>query len=149
MDPMIRPVRMLMVLVVALSLPSGVGVAAPAAPAPEAGTLVTFVRSGGFAGFEDHLQIRRDGAARAERGGREPRDFRVPADEVTRLEAELEAADFPHLQSSYRNDPPIADGYTYEVTYENRTVRCEQDAGPPALERVIDHLEQILADAPA
>ncbi len=106
-------------------------------------------RSGGLAGVEDHLEIGRDGAARAQRGGREPRDFQVPADVVTRLEAESEAADFPHLRPSCRNDPPTADGYRYEVTYESRTVRCEQDAGPPALQQVIDRLERILAGAPA
>jgi hypothetical protein len=146
---MIRAARMLTVVVLALSVPAGSASAVHAAPDPDAEILVTFVRSGGFAGFEDHLQIRRDGAARLERGGGEARDFQVPADEVTQLEAELEAADFSHLRSSHRNDPTIADGFVYQVTYEDRTVRCEQDAGPPALERVIDHSEQILGDASA
>jgi hypothetical protein len=145
----IRAVRALVVMVVALSVPLAARPTAHAAPDPDAGILVTFMRSGGFAGVEDRLRIQRDGAARVQREGGEARDFQVPEAEVAQLEAELDAADFPHLRSSYRNDPAIADGFVYQVTYEGRTVRCEQDAGPPALERVIDHLERVLSDAPA
>lgn len=143
-----RAVRMLAVTMLAVGvLAPGAGRAQEAGSGDPADVLVTFVRSGGFAGMEDRLEIRRDGGARVEGRGQEPRDFQVPADELATLEAELEAADFPHLEPSYRNDPPIADGYVYEVTYDGWTVRCEQDAGPPALEQVIDHLEEILRDA--
>lgn len=124
-------------LAAALLLPLGGAVRAQVPPKP----LVTYVRSGGFIGRQDSLRVLASGAAVSTRGA-----FRLSATRLSTLRSTLRAARFATLLPRYDADAPVADGYTYRVTYAGRTVVVEQEAEIPArLARLLDLLADLLA----
>ena len=119
---------------------------APQATNPN-GQLVDYRRSGGIAGFEDRLTVSRSGVGvHTPRSGL-PRVFRVSPDALADLQRALEAADFPSLDRSYLPTTPIADAFTYTITYLGGTVVASDGAVPTALEPVVAALNRLLMAA--
>jgi hypothetical protein len=111
--------------------------------------LVTYHRTGGFLGLDDQLSVARNGLAI--RTGRDgvPEEFFLSAADLTELERVLEAADFPSLKPLYRPPFPLSDGFTYTLTYRNKTVVALEGGVPAALERPISVLDRLLDGASA
>jgi hypothetical protein len=111
--------------------------------------LVAYHRTGGFLGVDDRLSIARNGRAiRTARDG-VPQEFLVPAADLAKLEAVLEAADFPSLKPLYKPPFPVSDGFTFTITFRNKTVVALEGAIPPALEAPIAVLERLFDAPPA
>jgi hypothetical protein len=115
-------------------------------PEPAA-VLVHYVRSGGIAGLEDHLSVTRRGVATVTRRGSPSRTVVVAPERRAALESALERANFPRLRPEYLPRHPIADAFSYAVTYEGKTVRATDTAVPRALEPVLEALDGIWASA--
>ena len=128
--------RIAVVLLVAVfALP-----AAAAAAGVRSRTLVTYERTGGFAGIEESLTVLRSGAATSSKGA-----FRLTPSRRIRLENALRNARFATLRSDYLPPEPVADGYTYTIRYGGKRVSVREGAQPPArLQRVLLLLSDIL-----
>lgn len=117
-------------------------------PAPD--ILVEYQRTGGIAGFEDHLVVFENGQAiytRREIPGSTPAGiFYLSEKEMAELQRLLEEADFPNLASRYPAPVPGADYFTYSITYKGKTVTTETTGVPPALAPVIGQLDYLLAE---
>jgi hypothetical protein len=112
-------------------------------PAPD--MLVEYRRTGGIAGFDDHLVIFSNGQAiYARRDG--SGIFNLTRDELSALTNLLEAADFPALAPNYPAPSPGADYFSYAITYQGKTVTTETGGVPPALAPVIGQLDYLLAE---
>jgi hypothetical protein len=111
--------------------------------------LVSYHRTGGFLGLDDRLSVARNGLAI--RTGRDgvPQEFFLSAADLTELESVLEAADFPSLKDLYRPPFTISDGFTYTLTYRNKTVVALEGGVPTALQAPIAVLDRLLDGAPA
>ncbi len=112
-------------------------------PAPD--MLVEYRRTGGIAGFDDHLVIFSNGQAiYARRDG--SGIFTLSRDELSELTDLLAAADFPALAPDYPAPSPGADYFSYAITYQGKTVTTETGGVPPALAPVIGKLDYLLAE---
>jgi hypothetical protein len=112
-------------------------------PAPD--MLVEYRRTGGIAGFDDHLVIFSNGQAiyaRREGSG----IFNLSRDELSELISLLNAADFPALAPEYPAPSPGADYFLYAITYQGKTITTETGGVPPALAPVIGQLDYLLAE---
>ncbi|MBI1390672.1 MAG: hypothetical protein GC154_19755 [bacterium] len=117
-------------------------------PDPETYRTITFIRSGGFAGWTRQLTLNDDGSARITGNGAIDSDESgiVPKETLIQVLDLLNEINFDELEPSYKSDPPIADGYTYTISLSrSETVMAEQGAEvPKALGGLIDLLEQIV-----
>lgn len=109
---------------------------------PGTGTLVVFRKSGGIAGVDERLTVKRSGSATTTIRGGSRRTFTVSEETLRGLEDALEQADFASLRRSYP-DPGVADAFEYRITYEGRTVRAVETVVPAALEAAVDILTRI------
>jgi hypothetical protein len=112
-------------------------------PAPD--ILVEYRRTGGIAGFYDHLVIFTNGQAiyaRKEGSG----IFNLSGEEMGELKSLLDAADFPDLGLEYPAPAPGADYFGYTIIYKGKTVTTETGGVPPALAPVIGQLDYLLAE---
>jgi hypothetical protein len=107
-------------------------------------TLVTYARTGGFAGFDDHLVVRGDGRANVRRRGGEG-EVKLDAKHLDRLKAALDGAGLASLRDEYRSDG--ADLFTYTFIARGRTIVCTDGAVPPALTRLLSALNEIVDNA--
>ncbi|MDD1715758.1 MAG: META domain-containing protein [Methanolinea sp.] len=101
--------------------------------------LVEFRRTGGFAGFSDHLVVYTDGSASLTRKEYST-GFSLTSENLVELEDLLTNSGFSSLDPEYRAAPGSADLFTYEITYEGRTVLAEETAVPESLIPVIEAL---------
>lgn len=108
-------------------------------------TLVEYSRSGGIAGFDDHLVIRADGQATLTRRGQSS-EFALDRDTLVRLQALLDDAQFTRLDGEYLPSSSGADLFTYVIAYRDHTVRTMDTAVPEALQPALELLNQIVAD---
>jgi hypothetical protein len=117
-------------------------------PAPD--ILVDYQRTGGIAGFDDHLVVFENGQAiytRRNTPGSPPSGiFYLSDKELAELQRLLEEADFPGLAPHYPAQDPGADYFTYSITYKGKTVTTETTGVPPALAPVIGQLDYLLAE---
>lgn len=112
-------------------------------PAP--GLLVEYTRTGGIAGFNDHLVIFSNGQAAYER--KEGAGvFSLTKEDLARLKASLDAAEFSNLSPDYPAPSPGADYFSYTITYQGKTVRTETGGVPPELSPVIGQLDYLLSE---
>ncbi len=105
--------------------------------------LVEYSRTGGIAGFDDHLIVYENGTAVLTRRTVEG-TFVLDSVILDILRDDLEAADFPTLDKQYPAPSPGADYITYRITYRNRTVTAETTAVPEQLEPAIRTLDNII-----
>ncbi len=131
--------KILTVLIATLVMGVMAGCGVGSAPA----VLIEYRRSGGFAGFNDHLVIDTSGHARLTRQTEET-EFTLDIDQLNLLESLFDAADFASLDGEYLPDNPGADLFEYEVGYRGQVVRTADGAVPPALEPVIEALNNIV-----
>lgn len=125
----------LVAVVAFLAACEGVGGSAP---------LIDYQRTGGIAGFDDHLTVQRDGVATLSRRAVETQ-FALGSDELGRLETLFAQAGFQKMRREYLPDQPGADRFEYRVTYKGHTVRTFDGAVPQALEDILDELNRIVA----
>ena len=111
--------------------------------------LVEYRRTGGIAGFDDHLIVRATGEATLEKKSGVREVFAVDESMVARLQQAVEDAGFFDLNSEYRPAQIIPDALTYRITAQaggrRHTVETTDGAIPDTLAPVIDELNQIIA----
>lgn len=111
--------------------------------ASSTGTLTEYRRSGGFAGLDDHLVIKKDGEAILTRRS-ERYEFSLDRDTVAGLQGLFREAEFSLLGREYLPSRQGSDLFEYVVTYENHTVRTLDGAVPPSLQPILEALNQIV-----
>jgi hypothetical protein len=73
-----------------------------------------------------------------------PRVFRILPGDLAELKDALDAADFPSLDPEILPQFPVADGFTYTLTYRGKTVVTADGAVPEALDGAIAALNRLL-----
>ncbi len=112
---------------VALALVLTLGVAACDDTTPTRGepeiprTLLTYQRSGGFAGLNQRLEVLADGTATLEGTGGKSSEFEVSDEHVRRLTDTLEDIDWARAADEPENTV-CADCFIYDIAYEGRRV---------------------------
>ncbi|WP_405806142.1 hypothetical protein OG729_13040 [Streptomyces sp. NBC_00210] len=117
--------------------PSTSGAPSPTAstsPVP-ARTLVEMTVTGGFAGVNDRLVVQDDGTYKTYKKTGPGRSGRMTPAGLAALRRALEKADFAHLPREATKSP-VADGFTYRITYEGHTVTTDDTARLAALREV-------------
>lgn len=136
----------------ALVLAAGVAAVLACAPMPggrmdspsSAAKLVEYSRTGGFAGFDDHLLVREDGRASVRRRGGEA-DVALDAKRLERLKVALSGAGLDELRDEYRAEG--ADLFSYRIVAQGRTVTFMDSAVPPSLMNLLRLLNEIVDNA--
>lgn len=102
--------------------------------------LVTFEQTGGFAGIERGMTVRRSGAIVSD--GLPVTVSRLSPARLATLRQRLVAARWASLKATY--DSPVSDGFVCRLTYAGRTIRVEEGAALPLrLARLKAMLERI------
>ncbi|MFB7513991.1 hypothetical protein [Streptomyces sp. NPDC056144] len=118
--------------------------ATPATPSTEpqpSAVLVDVAVTGGFAGVRNRLVVHEDGAWTSHSAAKPPRTGRQTPTEAAALRAALEdpaLAEVPERPAG----TPVADGFTYTLTYRDRVLVTDDRERPPALQRVFDALPE-------
>ncbi|MEU5218911.1 hypothetical protein AB0G79_22305 [Streptomyces sp. NPDC020807] len=110
----------------------------PSEPQPSA-VLVDVAVTGGFAGVRNRLVVHEDGAWTSHSAAKPPRTGHQTPAEAAALRAALEDPAFAELPERPAGTP-VADGFTYTLTYRHRVVVADDRERPPALQRVFDAL---------
>lgn len=123
--------------------------ATPTPSSRSSGAVITFDRSGGIAGISEHWAIYIDGKVI----GPAEEEARIPADEVSQLLAEIEAAGFFEVPPRSRSLESCTDCFTYSITVEyqgriNRITLVDGETGVPeeawtVLERILEILNSV------
>lgn len=111
---------------------------------PRAVPLIDYQRTGGIAGFNDHLIIYSDGHCQLQRKNLTT-EFDLAPEDVSQLRQLFQNADFVNLNSEYLPDNIGADRFEYTVTYGKHTVRTMDGTVPAALEPVLSRLDEIIS----
>jgi heat shock protein HslJ len=111
--------------------------------AHEPSQLIEFSRTGGFAGFDDHLVLSSDGSGTVTRK-ETVRSIQVPEPVMRKLTAHLIGADFVSLDDRYHATREGADYFTYSLTYRGKTVVTEDSGTPAVLVPIIITLNEII-----
>jgi heat shock protein HslJ len=109
----------------------------------EPSQLIEFSRTGGFAGFDDHLVLSSDGSGTVTRK-ETVRSIQVPEPVMRKLTAHLIGADFVSLDDRYPATREGADYFTYSLTYRGKTVVTEDSGTPAVLVPIIITLNEII-----
>ena len=116
-------------------------------PGRQSAVLVSYERTGGFAGIRETLVVRRSGRAtyaQARLSGAVA--FRVSCARLRALRSALVNAQFASLARVYAPDTEVSDGFVERVTYGGRTVRVLSGAEPPPrLARVLAQLRGLVS----
>ncbi|MGW0554475.1 protealysin inhibitor emfourin [Streptomyces sp. NPDC002926] len=122
------------------STPASASASASANPAP-ARPLVGVTVTGGIAGVHNTLLVQDDGTYTTSSRTGPARTGRMAPAELAALRRALEKADFAHLPREATGSP-IADGFTYRLTYAGHTVTTDDTTRLPALRAVFAALPQ-------
>ena len=106
-------------------------------------TLVTYSRTGGFAGFSDHIIVYQDGSAIMTRK-ETVASVTIPDETLRRLGFFLARAHFPLLRDQYPAPQVGADYFTYTITSAGKTIVTEDTGVPDVLAPIIDILNGII-----
>jgi hypothetical protein len=106
-------------------------------------TFIAYRRSGGFAGLDDHLVIKKNGEAILTRRS-ERYEFTLDDDTTDRLRTLFQEAEFSQLRRQYLPSQQGADLFEYVVTYRGHTVRTMDGAVPSSLQPVLEALDRIV-----
>ena len=107
--------------------------------------VVEYNRTGGIAGFQDHMVVFGNGQvvySRKEGAG----TFTIPNDSVQSIRDILDNADFPALAPHYPAPNPGADYFFYSITYQGKTITTETGGIPPSLLPIVNRLDTLLTD---
>ncbi|MEU6878041.1 hypothetical protein [Streptomyces sp. NPDC046712] len=91
--------------------------------------------NGGLAGVSNQLIVHHDGSYTTRSGTKPPRTGRMTAAEVAELRAALEDPAFGKVPAR-PSGKPVADGFTYVISYDHRVVVAADGERPAALQRV-------------
>jgi heat shock protein HslJ len=105
--------------------------------------LIEYSRTGGFAGFDDHLVLSSDGSGTVTRK-ETARSVQVPEPVMRELSAHLIGAEFQSLDDWYPAPEEGADFFTYSLTYQGKTVMTEDTGIPAVLVPIINILDEIV-----
>ena len=105
--------------------------------------LIEYRRSGGFAGLDDHLIIKKNGEATLTRRGKEE-TFRLDSTQLDRVSATFEKAQFTKLKKKYLPKNQGRDLISYVVQYKGHQIQTADTAIPEALLPVIELLNEIV-----
>jgi len=112
--------------------------------------LVEYRRTGGIAGFDDYLIVRRNGEATLEKKGGVREIITLDENMISRLQQAVNKAEFFDLDSQYRPARVIPDAFQYRITYQDdgrrHTVETTDGAIPEQLAPVLDELNRIIAN---
>lgn len=106
-------------------------------------TLIEYRRSGGFAGWDDHLVVEKNGEAILTRKS-ERYEFTLDSDTINHLQTLFEEAKFSQLRKEYLPSRQGSDLFEYVVIYKGHTVRTMDGAVPPSLQPILEALNQIV-----
>jgi hypothetical protein len=101
------------------------------------GTL-TYARSGGIAGVDDNLTIKRDGKSRL--NGRSFRLRKVEREAVAELVAKV---DFASVKVEPK--PAVPDAFSHELTYRGHKVTFDDPSTPKKLKKLRDLLGRLIS----
>ena len=120
----------------------------PAVPDSEEQDLpvIEFSRTGGFAGFDDHIAIYEDGSAVVTRKETTAR-MSLPDGTLQQLYTLFDQASFEELGDSYPAPTPGCDYFSYVIVFNGKTVTTEDTGVPSALEPVFAILGRIIGDS--
>jgi hypothetical protein len=124
---------------------------APAEPTggasrPTGGTLIMYVKQGGFAGVDDELRITPDGRYELTRRGSATGAGTLSAVDLGRLRGVFDSSHFTDIPVNSTSSQ-VADGFTYKIGYGGYAVLAQDGAVPAALQPVIAALDAIVARA--
>lgn len=108
--------------------------------------LIEYSRTGGFAGFDDHLVLYEDGTGTVTRK-ESVRSVEISEPVIRDLLSHVTAANFPSLHDNYPAPAEGADYFMYTLTYQGKTVTTEDTGIPPVLRPVITILNEIVESA--
>jgi hypothetical protein len=128
----------LLVLVFSAAL---IGGCMDAQPSP---AVISYNRTGGIAGFNDHLVVYGNGTALVTRNTGQ---ITCALDRETRegLDATFRQTGFTTLADEYPAPVPGADYFSYEISYHGKTVRTETTGIPDTLSPVIAALDELVS----
>jgi hypothetical protein len=110
---------------------------------PPPGILLDYHRTGGIAGFDDHLVVFENGdAIISTRKG--SGTFALNPDSLKEIKDLMDKAQFTTLNASYSTSSSGADYFRYEVTYQGHTVTTEDTGVPDRLVPVIREMNEIV-----
>jgi hypothetical protein len=104
---------------------------------------IEYRRTGGFAGFDDHLVIYTNGDAVLTRQDQQS-EFSISPDLMLKLQDLFSQADFGDLRREYLPERQSADVFEYNITYQGKSVRSVDTAVPPELIPLIQALNEIV-----
>jgi hypothetical protein len=113
-------------------------------PPTPPGILIDYHRTGGIAGFDDHLVVFENGEAvistRQSSG-----TFVLDSGSLKEIKDLLDQVQFTTLNASYPAPSTGADYFSYEITYNGHTVITEDTGVPDRLVPVIRELNEIVS----
>ncbi len=119
---------------------------APAAPTAavenELLTPVSFVRSGGFAGLTDQIEIAVDGAYTISHNDGSSESGHLAPDRIQELASLLAQSQL--FDSDHSFETPGADQFVYTITYNGHSVTAVDGAIPDELVEVLDFLTALI-----
>jgi hypothetical protein len=111
---------------------------------PLSPVIVSYSRTGGIAGFDDHLVVYENGTAVVTRTSGQ-RTCTLDRDARGNLDAIFRQAGFTSLADTYPAPVPGADYFSYEISYRGKTIRTETTGVPDALSPVIVVLDDLVS----
>ncbi len=118
-------------------------------PSSPKSVLVSYQRTGGFAGLRDQLTIYSNGYCELQRKGLE-REFTLQPGQLAHLKELMEEANFLGLKAQYLPTNAGADFFEYVLSYQAEegkmhTVRTINGAVPDALQPILKELNQLIS----
>jgi heat shock protein HslJ len=105
--------------------------------------VIEFSRTGGFAGFDDHIAIYADGSAVVTRKETTAR-ISLPEGTLQQLSTLFDQASFDELEDLYPAPTPGCDYFSYIIVYNGKSVTTEDTGVPTVLEPIIRILGEII-----
>ena len=105
-------------------------------------TDVVFRLTGGYAGYDERVDISKSGEATITKRNTSPRKFRLSKSDLSRLAAGLHRSGLFTRNESFRGEG--ADHLEYTIQYSGAAVSAWEDRVPPKLKPVVDQLKEML-----
>jgi hypothetical protein len=112
--------------------------------APSSPVVISYSRTGGIAGFDDHLVVYANGTVQVTRNSGGSTCILTPETQKE-LDEIFRNAGFAALAETYPAPVPGADYFSYAITYHGKTVRTETTGVPEVLSPVIMALDTLVS----
>jgi hypothetical protein len=111
---------------------------------PPSPLAISYSRTGGIAGFNDHLMVYENGTVLVTRNTGQ-NSCALDREARERLDVIFMETSFGSLAESYPAPVPGADYFSYEINYRGKVVRTETTGVPDALAPVIAALDELVS----